>query len=102
MDESGQSMTSGQFPRELLTAAHNHCGWHRDEIERSDLAGCFYCCAIFPPSEIAEWMEEHTKLHLPSTETALCPRCGIDSVIGSASGYPIDADFLRAMHERWF
>jgi len=34
--------------------------------------------------------------------TALCPRCGIDSVIGSASGYPITADFLLMMRKYYF
>jgi len=35
--------------------------------------------------------------------TALCPHCGIDSVIGSASGYPVsEPQFLKAMHDHWF
>jgi hypothetical protein len=34
--------------------------------------------------------------------TALSPECGIDSVIGSASGYPVTLDFLRRMQEHWF
>jgi hypothetical protein len=40
----------------------------------------------------------------PSTEgqTALCPKCGIDAVIGSASGYPISREFLAEMHRHWF
>jgi len=28
--------------------------------------------------------------------------CGIDSVIGSASGYPITTEFLESMNRRWF
>jgi hypothetical protein len=35
-------------------------------------------------------------------QTALCPRCGIDSVLGSASGYPINREFLQKMNEYWF
>jgi hypothetical protein len=33
---------------------------------------------------------------------ALCPHCGIDSVIGDASGYEISPTFLARMHEAWF
>ena len=32
----------------------------------------------------------------------ICPKCGIDSVIGSASGYPIEHSFLMKMREFWF
>jgi hypothetical protein len=35
-------------------------------------------------------------------DTALCPKCGIDSVIGSVSGYPIERGFLKKMHDHWF
>ena len=32
----------------------------------------------------------------------ICPHCQIDSVIGSASGFPISKDFLTEMNEHWF
>jgi len=32
----------------------------------------------------------------------MCPECGIDSVIGSDSGYPITRDFLKRMCDYWF
>jgi hypothetical protein len=77
-----------------LEAAHKYCSMHRGEIERSTICGCFYCLSIFPPSEIVEWIDEG--------QTAMCPRCPVDSVIGSASGYPITAEFLQRMHDKWF
>jgi len=75
-------------------AAHRKSSNHRDEILASALCGCFYCCETFPPSKIYEWVDENA--------TALCPRCGIDSVIGAASGYPITEEFLGAMRRHWF
>lgn len=75
-------------------AAHKRSIRHRAEIEASTICGCFYCLATFPPSEIAEWIDDG--------QTALCPRCPVDSVIGSASGYPITPEFLSRMHEHWF
>lgn len=60
----------------------------------SRLCGCFYCGAIFPPSEIMDWGDEG--------RTALCARCGIDSVIGDRSGFPITSEFLGQMNHYWF
>jgi hypothetical protein len=40
--------------------------------------------------------------YLAVEDTAMCPRCGIDSVIGSASGIDLTPEFLRKMHDFWF
>jgi hypothetical protein len=89
-----------------LELAHKRSIRHRAEVEASETCGCFYCLATFPPREITDWTDwpEGT----PDGEedrygqTALCPRCGIDAVIGAAAGYPLTSDFLRAMNVRWF
>jgi hypothetical protein len=79
-----------------LIAAHKHCARHDEEIARSTSCGCFYCLAVFLPAEIEDWVDDEPR-------TALCPRCGIDSVIGDASGFPVTAaDFLGAMNVYWF
>jgi hypothetical protein len=80
--------------------AHRHCIHHREEVLASELCGCFSCLATFPPSDIREWTD--TSELKPEGNTALCPRCGIDSVIGSESGYPMTEEFLRLMEARWF
>jgi hypothetical protein len=74
--------------------AHKHCFKNRDELLRSQTCGCFYCLAIFAPSEVTHWIDEE--------QTAMCPKCDIDSVIGSASGFSIDAKFLKKMELHWF
>lgn len=80
--------------------AHKHSSYHRREIEESKLCGCFYCLEIFHPNEIKNysWTDEWDG----KNQTALCPRCGIDSVIGDASGFPITKEFLRQMKTDWF
>jgi hypothetical protein len=85
-----------------VVKAHRHCALHYDEIQRSDLCGCFYCLHIFRPAEILDWFDDHNVIEGKSGSTALCPKCGIDSVVGSASTYPITKDFLLAMQARWF
>ncbi len=75
--------------------AHTHTVRHRAELEASSKAGCFYCLEVFSPSEIEDWVD--------NDDCAMCPRCGIDSVIGDASGFPIrDKAFLKEMNEFWF
>jgi hypothetical protein len=79
--------------------AHKRSIYHKREIINSEICGCFYCKKIFPPSEIEEW----TDTSKPEAEhTAFCPYCGIDSVIGSKSGYPITEKFLSRMNKHWF
>jgi len=78
--------------------AHRHCIRRHAEVLASAACGCFYCGAIFPPTEITEWVDEWEEIG----QTALCPRCGIDSVIASESGYPITAEFLASMAAHWF
>lgn len=79
--------------------AHKHCIRHHDAVMASTLCGCFYCCEMFAPSEITRWLADGAT---ESDKTALCPYCGIDSVIGSASGYPITHEFLERMKQHWF
>ena len=81
-----------------LTLAHKHCFKNRAEVLASEMCGCFYCCANYPPSRISEWTTERDD----GEQTALCPICGIDSVIGSASGYPLTTEWLNGMEKRWF
>jgi hypothetical protein len=72
---------------------------HRAAILRSDVCGCYYCLNRFAPAEIAEWADADQH---GVGQTALCPRCGIDSVVGSAGGPPPSDEVLRAMHARAF
>lgn len=76
-------------------AAHKYCINNRSQLEKDTKCGCFYCLKIFDPIEITEWLEDETG-------TALCPHCGIDSIIGNYTGFPITTDFLKKMNEHWF
>jgi hypothetical protein len=78
--------------------AHAKSSNHRDELLESDCCGCFYCQKVFESQLIKEWIDEVDAV----ATTELCPFCGIDSVVGSASGYSIDAAFLKRMHDYWF
>jgi hypothetical protein len=84
----------------ILKKAHSHSSKHRKEILKSELCCCLYCQAAFTPSEIEKWIDKDEN---DIGQTALCPKCGIDSVIGSKSGFPInDKEFLKQMYKYWF
>jgi hypothetical protein len=87
-----------KLPKDV-SGAHSHSSNHRDEIKNSLTCGCFYCTSTFAPKEIEEWIDEDDD---GIGQTALCPECGIDSVIGDKSGYPITKDFLSEMKRHWF
>ncbi|MBS1994318.1 MAG: hypothetical protein JSS83_27590 [Cyanobacteria bacterium SZAS LIN-3] len=83
-----------QQPTPDVERAHKLSLYNRNQIQSNKSCGCFYCQAIFKPDEINEWIDQEL--------TAICPRCGIDSVLASDSGYPINSEFLNSMKKRWF
>jgi hypothetical protein len=86
------------FP-EAIRNAHRHSSQHRAELLESEKCGCFYCQQIYSPSEITDWTDSDAT---GQGQTALCAKCGIDSVIGDRSGFPITPDFLAEMNRHWF
>lgn len=78
----------------LCVEAHKHASRHRAELEASARCGCFFCFRTFGHAEIKVWID--------SNQTALCPKCGVDSVLGSASNHRLDDTFLRGMHTHFF
>lgn len=81
-----------------VTLAHRHSSHHRADLHQSDRCGCFYCLRVYPAATIEDWTDAVAGVG----DTALCPACGIDSVIGSASGFPVERWFLAKMRQRWF
>lgn len=91
-----------------LESVWRFCARHRDLLERSDQAGCFYCLAQFPPTAIEDWVDEPPSASgsltgMPEAKgvTALCPRCGIDAVLPSAA-VCLDAQLLVEMQAYYF
>jgi hypothetical protein len=74
--------------------AHRFCRHNRKDLENDTICGCFYCLKIFNPNEIDEWWDDD--------DTAVCPYCGIDSVIGENSGFSVTELFLKGMNKEWF
>ena len=65
-------------------------------VKRSELCGCYHCCRIFSSSEVTECIPDN------DLTTAVCPHCGIDAVLGDASGIPLQKDILEELRAYWF
>ncbi len=75
-------------------ALHRESYSNREILEESTECGCFHCKKIYDPIEIVEWSGGRNGI---GNETAACPYCGMESVIGNAS-IPICAEMLNDMH----
>lgn len=76
--------------QQLYISSHKHASKHRSELEASEKCACFFCFRTFASTDIHKWVD--------GDQTALCPHCGIDSVLGNAA-VRIDERFLRKMHQ---
>jgi hypothetical protein len=60
----------------------------------------------FPTDEVVAWAGlDFSQLDNPDAadaETAVCPRCGSEAVLGDKAGYALTPQFLGQMNEAWF
>jgi hypothetical protein len=78
-----------------LILVHRFCTSNEADLAVSEVCGCFYCMKIYSPSEITNWINDS------DGKTAVCPHCGIDSVL-PGNRVELSKDFLKKMHEVWF
>ena len=84
-----------KYNRDYIISVHKYSIHHKSELLQSKNCGCFYCEKLFKPTEILDWVND--KLG----DTALCPKCGIDSVLSDQ--HPVeDPEFLNQMNKYWF
>ena len=79
-----------------LNAFYTHSIKNEESILKSDFCGCFHCISILAATDIKEMMVEKDGF-----KTAICPICGIDSVLGDAS-VEISAELIESMNEYYF
>lgn len=78
---------------EPYRSAHRESFRSREQLLASRWVGCFYCCMIFGPKSILEWVH--------GGKTALCPVCWVDSVL-PLTAEQFDSEFLLEMRKYWF
>lgn len=66
---------------------------NREILKKSEKCACYYCLSEFNQDEIKEFVDD--------SETALCPNCGIYSVIGSIQVTDLNLE-TKKMHINYF
>jgi hypothetical protein len=75
---------------------YEHVTANKEELARSEKCGCVCCQKIFKPEEIEQYVSD------AGGDTAICPYCDIDAVVGDASGVEITDELLSALNKKWF
>ena len=83
---------------DALKAVYSHSIRNEESIRKSNLCGCFHCISIFP---VADVKSSEMLFEKDGFKTAICPICGIDSVLGDVS-VEISAELLEALNEYYF
>ena len=78
-----------------ITVDHIYCTSNEVELSKSTFCGCFGCITIFKPNEINMWIKDKMG------RTAICPYCGIDSVLPD-SKVELSKEYLKKMNDYWF
>lgn len=66
------------------------------EILNSEKCGCVFCRSLFDARKISDWISDENGV------SAICPECGMDAVIGDASGVPLSKELLKSMNLAYY
>lgn len=86
-----QDIFSGLVENKIILYKRNLSMYNRNQLLSTDSSGCFYCLEVFSSTEIKDWTDSHM--------TAICPRCGVDSVVPMNK---VNLRDLPIMHESAF
>ena len=80
----------------LFLSYAKHAEDNEIELLNSNQCGCYFCRHIFSARSVNEW--DNTEGHV----SAICPECGMPTVIGDASGVPLSKQLLKDMNLYFF
>ncbi len=81
----------------ILEGYRAHSRNNEIEILRSQKCGCFFCEKTYSARKISQW-ENGTN----GGASAICPECGMATVLGDASGIPLTKALLKEMSMAFF
>ena len=78
---------------------HSFCFENKELLCNSEINVCFYCMQKVNFDDIEEWVKERS-----GKESAICPHCGIDSVVPNKieGVYELNDDLIRKLNELYF
>jgi len=73
-----------------------HSSHNEIEILHSKTCSCYFCRQTYSARDVNDWTNDKGGV------TALCPICGMDSVIGDACGVPLDKNLLKDLNQAFY
>lgn len=70
---------------------------NEEQIRHSTQCGCFFCESLFDSATVIDFCQEDG-----DKRTALCPHCGMDTVIGDSTGISITPELLHQLNQQYF
>jgi NAD-dependent SIR2 family protein deacetylase len=83
-----------QMNQHNMKKAHDTSSDHVFILMSSTEVRCFHCLETISTEEITEWVD--------GRRTALCPKCGIDALIGDATKFDLDNDLFFGVMNAWY
>lgn len=77
-----------------LKKLHAYSSYNRKLVDVADQCYCFYCQNTMDAGEIEDYADDG--------QTAICPKCGIDSILPDSIEEALDANTIAEMNEYWF
>lgn len=84
--------TDKQFPD-----IYKHTKNNELDILQSKTCSCLFCQQNYSARKVSEWNTDKN-----NQMSAVCPECGMDAVVGDASGYVLDDDDIETLHKTYF
>ena len=66
------------------------------EILHSEKCSCIFCRHTINARDVQDWISDDRGV------TAICPECGMDALVGDASGYHFDHETLKDLNLAFF
>ena len=81
----------------VLEGYKSHCANNEIEIIRSKRCGCYFCKKSYSARKVKDWEQGEN-----GRASAICPECGMCTVIGDASGVPLSKELLEEMNKAFY
>lgn len=85
-----------KFEQKTIDDILAHTKGNESDILHSNRCACLFCRQRYDARKVSDWSNEGNKI------SAVCPECGMPTVVGDASGYTFDHDELKELNERLF
>jgi len=78
---------------EYIRKAPMYAFKNREAVLQSQVCGCYNCLEVIQVEDIDLWTDDD--------ETALCPKCTMDTLLPESLGCPLDTTSLMEIRDHW-